>query len=128
MKSLAYIVLYAFATCAEAADLAPQLKRNPFQAPAPKRESAKTELPATAVARVARAAAAPTYTPPSAPDWKLRAVLYAGDQSMINVNGEMISVGEELEGYRLLQIQEREAEFVKQGVKFVVTMDEGKAR
>lgn len=136
MKALlSYIVLSAmFATNAGAADLTPKLKRDPFQAPTPQREAAKPELPATAVVRVsavastARISAASTYAPPSAPDWKLRAVLHAGDQSMININGEMISVGNELHGYRLLEIREREAEFVKQGVKFVVTMDEGKTR
>lgn len=96
-----------------------RLQRDPFQPP---RLEKKTSSPSPGIADAPPA----VYAPPIsvAPDFKLRAVLHAGAQSMVNVDGNLISVGEEIEGYRLVAIHERKAELVKGGDKVVLTLDQ----
>jgi hypothetical protein len=53
----------------------------------------------------------------------LTAVLVAGDESLANVGGTIVKVGEEIDGYRLLRVQEGTAVFVKNGIQVVLTMN-----
>ncbi|MEZ6190763.1 MAG: hypothetical protein R3C45_05665 [Phycisphaerales bacterium] len=53
-------------------------------------------------------------------DHKLEAVLVTGDQRCAVVNGQTMYVGQSLQGYRLVSVQERSAEFRSGGV--VITL------
>lgn len=48
--------------------------------------------------------------------------------AMANVDGEIIVVGEEVEGFLLVDVRERTATFEKYGKKFVISMDEVDSR
>ena len=54
---------------------------------------------------------------------ELRATIMAGAQSMVNVDGVVLTLGEELSGYRLIEVGEREAVFERQGKREVLTID-----
>jgi hypothetical protein len=53
----------------------------------------------------------------------LRAVLFAGNRSMINLGGTMLSIGDTWLGYRLLSVHESEAVFTKDGAKITLSLD-----
>lgn len=50
---------------------------------------------------------------------KLIAVIVAGKKSLVNLNGAIIGIGEEKDGYRLIRVRDRKAIF-KKGKKRVV--------
>jgi hypothetical protein len=52
----------------------------------------------------------------------LFAVLVAGDDSLVNVGGTILRVGEEFDGYRLLRVREDTAVFTRNGQQVVLTM------
>ena len=54
---------------------------------------------------------------------ELRATITAGAQSMANVDGVILTLGEEMSGYRLIEVREREAVFVRHGKREVLTID-----
>jgi hypothetical protein len=58
--------------------------------------------------------------PEGKPKLNLQAVLVAGSQSIANVDGVMVRVGESINGYRLLEVQHRSAVFEKNGAKFTL--------
>jgi hypothetical protein len=71
----------------------------------------------------ASSAAAPgrlKAAPEATPKLNLQAVLVAGAHSIANVDGVMLRVGESLNGYRLLEVQQRSAVFEKNGAKFTL--------
>jgi hypothetical protein len=49
------------------------------------------------------------------PVWNpvLRAVIVAGRDSLANVDGSIVRIGEQIDGYRLVQVREHEAVFLK---------------
>lgn len=53
----------------------------------------------------------------------LRATMLAGDYSMVNLNGAIISLGEEIDGYRLVKVGEQTAVFAKNGKRHVLNME-----
>ncbi len=55
---------------------------------------------------------------------ELRAILHAGRESLVNVGGVILGIGEEVDGYRLVKVEEREAVFRKDSLTFIVPMDE----
>lgn len=55
---------------------------------------------------------------------KLIMTLRAGRNSMANVNGKIIRLNENIEGYRLIEVHERSAVFVKQGKLTRLTLDD----
>lgn len=59
-----------------------------------------------------------TSQPQVAPEWapQLRAVMVAGSASMVNVDGSLVGLGEEVEGHRLVEVTERRAVFERDGV------------
>ncbi len=88
----------------------PALRHNPF---------ARTTLPeGSARARPQTSVAAPR-------DWSpnLRATVLAGPRSMVNVDGEMVLVGEEIDGFRLVEVRERVAVFERDGDQRVLTLE-----
>lgn len=54
---------------------------------------------------------------------KLLATIRFSNGSMANIDGEIVRLGEELDGFRLLKVTARSAVFEKYGKKFVVTME-----
>jgi hypothetical protein len=72
--------------------------------------------------------AGPEISKPSAQQaWipKLTATLRAGRNSMANVDGKIIKLGETLNGYRLVKVDERSAVFVKNKQRKKLTIDDG---
>ncbi|TMG78034.1 MAG: hypothetical protein E6H75_04745 [Betaproteobacteria bacterium] len=53
---------------------------------------------------------------------KLQAVMVAGPKSIANVNGTMVRIGDEVYGYRLVEVHERGAVFEKNKARFVVSI------
>lgn len=89
-------------------EVAPKLRYNPFKRPdlsqrvsTPVKQAVTTTL---------------AWTP------ELRATLVAGKQSMVNVDGEIVMLGEEIRGYRLVEVREHEAVFAKGVGRITVTM------
>ena len=50
--------------------------------------------------------------------------LRAGDNSMANVGGQVVKLGEKIDGYKLIEVYERAVVFVKQGEITRLTLDE----
>jgi len=48
---------------------------------------------------------------------KLRAVVRAGPHSMVNLDGAILALGDSAEGYRLVEVRDYSAVFVKDGVR-----------
>ncbi len=57
---------------------------------------------------------------------KLKATLVAKQDSMANVNGVLLNLGESIEGYRLLRVNEGEAVLEKNGKIVVVGTTDGR--
>src|SRR6266545_6040606 len=53
---------------------------------------------------------------------KLQAVMVAGPKSIANVDGTMVRIGDEVYGYRLVEVHERGAVFEKNKARFVVSI------
>lgn len=58
------------------------------------------------------------------PVWNpaLRAVVAAGRESMANVDGVIVRIGEEIDGYRLTAVGEREVVFVKKNKRYMLLL------
>lgn len=85
-------------------------KRNPFQfAPTPvsKPQHAPT-------ARKAKQVIAPRFA--------LRATLAAGAQSVANIDGQMVTIGQSIEGFVLQSVTVGSATFTKDGRTFVIEL------
>lgn len=57
--------------------------------------------------------------------WKpeLRGIIRSADISIVNIDGNMISKGEEFEGYRLIKVKERTVVFEKNGRHYPLSLD-----
>jgi hypothetical protein len=81
------------------------LKHDPFARPvlAP-RPASVSSVPGNSV-----------MAPVAEPAWKpeLRAVMVAGPKSIVNVAGALVRIGEQINGYRLVEVHEETAVFVK---------------
>ncbi len=53
---------------------------------------------------------------------KLQAVMVAGPKSIANVDGTMVRIGDQIYGYRLVEVHERGAVFEKNKARFVVSI------
>lgn len=93
---------------ATAGDTPPALlHHDPFRRPAPPL-SPRTTDPATP---------APAVWQPT-----LRGVLLAGAGSLANVDGQMVGIGDHIEGHRLVSVSDRQAIFEKDGRRIVLDM------
>ena len=59
---------------------------------------------------------------------KLQAVMVAGPKSIANVDGTMVRIGDQIYGYRLVEVHERGAVFEKNKARFVVSISRDAAR
>ena len=91
---LAALMTMLLAASAGLAHGAPPLANNPFERPG------LVELAPAAVAL---------------PPLELRAVLSAGDDSLADVGGQIVRVGDEVSGYRLVGVSEEGALFERDG-------------
>lgn len=53
---------------------------------------------------------------------KLQAVMVAGPKSMANVDGVMVRIGDEVHGYRLVEVHEGEAVFERNNTRFTISI------
>ncbi|MGB7815383.1 MAG: hypothetical protein WBL28_03425 [Methylotenera sp.] len=53
----------------------------------------------------------------------LTAVMVAGKHSLVNIDGVIIKLGEEKDGYRLIQVKDHEAVFKKGNKRIVLDME-----
>lgn len=56
-------------------------------------------------------------------DPKLIAVIVAGKKSLVNLNGAIIGIGEEKDGYRLIAVRDHQATFEKNNKRIVLDME-----
>ncbi len=89
------------------------LKHDPFSRPA----AAKTQRAPSADDKAGTAPARDEQWNP-----ELRAVMLAGRASMANVDGAVVRIGEEVNGYRLVELRDGEAVFTKDGERVTVSM------
>jgi hypothetical protein len=103
--------LCSFSVLGEEYLQAKRVQHDPFQRPV---------IPQQSLAK-------PEASNPSAQElWapKLTATLRAGRKSMANVNGKIIKLGETIDGYRLIEVDERSAVFVKNKQRTPLTIDD----
>lgn len=82
-------------------------KRNPFQfASAPKSQAQHAQ-------------SAPKAKKVTPPQFVLRATLAAGDQSVANIDGRMVTIGQSVDGFVLQSVTPGTATFTKEGRTFV---------
>lgn len=53
---------------------------------------------------------------------QLRAVMTAGPESLANVDGKIVGIGEEIEGYTLVSVENEKAVFSKHGKLITLTL------
>lgn len=101
----------AAALCVAAPDEASKLRNDPFDQHRTHRTDRRTE---------------PTASAPQAWRPELRAVLVAGDRSMADVGGIIVKLGGEVDGFRLVEVRDRKAVFVKSGTRLTLSIDRNK--
>lgn len=101
-------------TALSAGELAPALSANPFERPEWLTDA--QEIPGGATATTARGRI------------DLRATLVAGKRSSVNVGGNIVMLGEEVDGYTLISVAEGIAEFSDGDQIIRVTLLTGKER
>jgi hypothetical protein len=52
--------------------------------------------------------------------------MVAGQQSLANISGEIVSLGDEINGYKLVGIQQREIVLLKNNERRVLSVDDAK--
>ena len=92
------------------------LKHDPFARPA---LAALQRLKPQAQSAAAISAQEPVWNP------ELKAVMLAGAKSMVDVDGQMVGIGEEIHGHKLLEVRDGEAVFIKDGKRRIVAMRGG---
>jgi hypothetical protein len=67
--------------------------------------------------------------PPAPIEWKpeLRAIIRGGDTAWVNVEGRIVQVGQDMDGFRLINVEERRAVFVKDELRYTLDLREIKA-
>lgn len=110
LRWLPWVVLAAGSLATAQADDVATLHHNPFQRPA---------LPTPTAAHGAR-----MMGPGGADGLELRATLIGPEHAMADVNGIILSVGEKVEGFRLLEVGERQAVLERDGTRVVVSLED----
>ncbi len=59
-----------------------------------------------------------------APMFGLRATMAAGADSLVNIDGEILRLGDVLVGYRLVAVGEGTAVFVRNGVRYPIAISQ----
>jgi hypothetical protein len=90
------------------------LKHDPFARPV------LAPLPASAASMPGNSAKAPVPDPVWKPE--LRAVMVAGPKSIVNIDGALVRIGEQINGYRLVEVHEETAVFVNDKKKVTLSL------
>ncbi|MDH3527310.1 MAG: hypothetical protein OEN52_09265 [Gammaproteobacteria bacterium] len=85
------------------------LQTNPFERPAVQEKQANEVLNS-------RQAAAATL--------QLRATMVAGANSLANIGGMIVGIGQEIDGYQLINVQERRVVLSKNGTTKTLSVDD----
>lgn len=85
---------------------------NPFKRPVP-----------AGFARAAQDAAATPHVEASPPRLELKAIVLAGPNTVVKINQQFLSIGELIEGYRLVSVQGTRAVLVKDGKELTLDME-----
>lgn len=101
----AALFLVVLAAGLASAESKPTLRHNPFVRP--------DAVPAAPDAGPASRSGAPL----------LRATLVAGARSIVDLNGKLLAIGEEVDGYRLLEVRAWEAVFEYRGRRVTIEVD-----
>jgi len=116
--AILYLVLLCTASAAAANDTelqepSPILRYDPFETPALLDQPAPQPSSVQPVKKILE-------------PWEreLRATSISAARSMINVDGVILVVGEELDGFRLVEVREGAAVFERDGTRRTLTMDE----
>ena len=77
-----------------------------------------------ATAQPARPGQGPGVAQKAAPIWKpeVKAVLVAGSDSFANVDGIVVRVGGEIDGYRLVEVRQQEVVFMKDKQRYTLPL------
>ena len=91
---------------------APPLRHDPFARP-------------LLTAAVPKSVVTQGNTTGDTPPWNptLTAVMVAGDHSLVNLEGAIVAIGQEMDGYRLVQVRDREAIFTRGKQRVVLKME-----
>ena len=65
-----------------------------------------------------------TFATAASPAFVLRATMKAGDASMVNIDGAILRIGEEIDGYRLVAVGEGTAVFTRGEIPYVLAIVE----
>lgn len=103
--------------CAFCTSQAETLQHDPFARPL---LTARTD---TAAANTGATTVATNSDPVSTWNPKLTAIMVAGKHSLVNLEGKLIRIGEESDGYRLVQVKDGEAIFKKDNQRVVLRME-----
>ncbi len=55
---------------------------------------------------------------------ELHATMRGKQGAMANINGDIIKIGEKIDGFKLVEVHERDVFFIKNGMKYHVSMDQ----
>ena len=111
-RNLTPLIVLIFSTCALQANAEGVLRHDPFVRPqlstSPHHRAGDPILPAEGNGE--------TWNP------QLSATMMAGRESMVTVDGAIVKLGGEINGYRLVRVRNHEATFQKGGTKIVLKM------
>jgi len=105
---LAIAAVICMAQVCHAGESAHVLKTNPFARPVAGQQRLDAEELAEQTASV---------------PFVLRGTMLAGQQSLANISGVIVSLGEEIDGYKLVAIQQREVVLLKNGERRILSVD-----
>ena len=107
------LVVYLYSTVAKAADNLNEVLHDPFHKP-------------NVIAPAPVAGQAANDNDDIEPIWKpkLSMTLRAGRQSSANIGGKIVKIGEKIDGYKLIEVQERSVTLVKKGQVIHLNLDE----
>lgn len=108
-RSLQLIMAVSGAITAAGSCIGDELRRNPFEHP-----NFDAEIP--------QAGSRPGIV--SDEDLRVSAILIAGERSLVNINGTILGLGEEQNGYVLQAVEEEEAVFSREGRTITISLFE----
>lgn len=116
------LVLNIITMTAYANELAPELHRDPFVNPLLQQQTSQEEI-----VEAVQITESPTADPVARESFlwqpELRGIIRSEDIAIANIGGKMVGLGEEIDGYRLINVKERSVVFEKNGKYIPVSLD-----
>ena len=106
-NSVVILVIMIFMTVAHAESGSISLKKNPFKRPVFVSDKNKTSFATTSSL---------------GDELDLRAAMFAGKNSLVNIGGNIVRIGEEINGYRLMSVLEDKVIFSKNNSLFTISL------